>query len=119
MTIYDVITLERFLITKAAIPIEQASQCHPYHALSQAQEIILEHFLQVWINEYLTNSHSRQNIKPGQMVLVREDFDKLISWPMGVIVNVRESRDKIVRSATAKIDNKNYDRPIQRLYELE
>ena len=49
------------------------------------------------------------------MVLVREDFDKRIAWPMGVIVNVREWSDNIVRSATVKIG----DRPIQRLYELE
>ena len=33
---YDVITPEGFLITKAAISIEQASKVHPYHALSQA-----------------------------------------------------------------------------------
>ena len=93
---YDVITAEGFLITKAAISIKQASKAHPYHALSQVQGTILEHFWQVWRNEYLTklprnftNSHSHRNI------------------------------DNIVRSATVKIGVKTYDRPIQRLYELE
>ena len=38
---------------------------------------------------------------------------------MGVIVNVRESSDNMVSSATVKIGDKPYDRPIQRLYELE
>ena len=38
---------------------------------------------------------------------------------MGVIVNVRESSDNIVCSTTVKIGDKTYDRPIQRLYELE
>ena len=38
---------------------------------------------------------------------------------MGVIVNVRESSDNIVRSVTVEIGDKTYDRPIQRLYELE
>ena len=123
---YDVITPEGFLITKAAISSEQASKAHPYHALSQAQGTILEHFWQVWRNEYLTNlpsnltnSHSHRNIEWGQVVLVREDFDKRIAWPMSVIVNVRESSDNIVRSATVKIGDKTYDRPIQRLYELK
>ena len=37
---------------------------------------------------------------------------------MGVIVNVRGSSDNIVRSATVKICDKTYDRPIQRLYLL-
>ena len=49
----------------------------------------------------------------------REDLDKHISWPMGVIIDVRELSDKIVCSATVKIGNKMYDRPLQRLYELE
>ena len=38
---------------------------------------------------------------------------------MGVIVNVRESSDNVVHSAPVKIGDKTYDRPIQRLYELE
>ena len=38
---------------------------------------------------------------------------------MGVIVNIRESSDKIVRSSTFKIGNKVYDRPMQKLYELD
>ena len=67
----------------------------------------------------LANSHSHRNIERGQVVLVREDLDKRIAWPMGVIVNVRESSDNIVHSATVKIGDKTYDRPIQRLYELE
>ena len=106
---YDVITPEGFLITKAAISIEQASKAHPYHALSQAQGTILEHFWQVWRNNYLTNlpsnltsSHSHRNIERGQVVLVREDFDKRIAWPMGVIVNVRESSDNILRRPPSK-----------------
>ena len=53
---------------------------------------ILEHFWQVWRNE----NHSDQPI-----------------------VDVRESSDNIIRSATVKIGDKTYDRPIQRLYELE
>ena len=73
-----------------AVHLEQTSQVHTYHALSR-----------------------------GQVVLIREDFDKPISCPMGVIVNVRESSDNIVRSATVKISDKKYDRPIQRFYELE
>ena len=57
----------------------------------------------------LTNSHSHQNIKRGQVVLDREDFDKRISWPLGVIVDIRESNDNVVLSATVKIGNKMYD----------
>ena len=38
---------------------------------------------------------------------------------MGVIVNVRGSNNNMVRSATVKISNKTYDRPIQRLYKLK
>ena len=55
----------------------------------------------------------------SQVVLIQEDFDKPISCSTGVIVNVRESSDNIVRSATVKIGDKTYNRPIQRLYELE
>ena len=114
---YDVITPKGFLITKAAISIEQALKYHPYHALSQAQGTILEHFWHVWRNEYLTNlpsnltnSHSHRNIEQSQVVLDREDFDKCIAWPMGVIVNVRESSDNIVHSATVNIGDKTYRR---------
>ena len=56
---YDVIT-EGFFISKTAISIEQASKAHPYHALSQAQGTILEHFCQVWQNEYLTSLPSNE-----------------------------------------------------------
>ena len=73
-----------------AVDLEQTSQVHTYHALSR-----------------------------GQVVLILEDFDKPISCSTGVIVNVRESSDNIVRSATVKIGDKTYNRPIQRLYKLE
>ena len=73
-----------------AVHLEQTSQVHTYNALSR-----------------------------GQVILIREDFDKPISCSTGVIVNVRESSDNIVRSATVKIGDKTYNRPIQRLYELE
>ena len=73
-----------------AVHLEQTSQVHTYHALSR-----------------------------GQVVLIREDFDKPTSCSTGVIVNVRESSDNIVRSATVKIGDKTYNRPIQRLYELK
>ena len=66
-----------------AVLLEQTSQVHTYYALFR-----------------------------GQVVLIQENFDKPISCPMGVIVNVRESSDNIFRSATVKISDKTYERHI-------
>ena len=123
---YQVITPEGFLIAKAAVTIDQASQIHPYQSLSQIQGKILDRFWQLWKGDYLltlpsnrSKDQSYQNIKKGQVVLVREDFDKRAAWPLGLVVDVRPSADGIVRSATIKIGLKTYERPIQRLFELE
>ncbi|XP_006815926.1 uncharacterized protein LOC102805761 [Saccoglossus kowalevskii] len=82
---------------------------------------LLAHFWKRWTAEYLPALRENHKltgktdniIKVGDVVLVHNDIDHRIKWPMAVVVELVYGRDKLVRSAIRS------NRPINKLYPLE
>ena len=80
-----------------------------------------------WVKEYLPSLQQRQkwlnparNFAINDIVLIVDDKVPRLSWPLGRIINVRQSQhDKHVRSVTVKTEHSVLDRPIDKLVLLE
>ncbi|XP_072389317.1 uncharacterized protein [Diabrotica undecimpunctata] len=76
-------------------------------------------------NEYLGQlklwfkGRSSQQVKVGDMVLVGNDQDKRINWPLGRVVELLPGKDKQVRLVRVNTERGQFLRPVQRLYPLE
>ncbi len=84
-------------------------------------------FWRRWVKEYLPSLQQRQkwsnparNFAINDIVLIVDDKVPRLSWPLGRIINVRQSQhDKRVRSVTVKTEHSVLDRPIDKLVLLE
>ena len=85
-------------------------------------------FWKRWIKEYLPLlqprskwSTARRNVKVGDLVLVHvaEENCSRGNWPLGVVLEVNEGRDGLVRSAKVKVGSSIKVRPIVKLCLLE
>ena len=63
----------------------------------------------------------RENLKVGDIVLLHDKTEQRNKWPLGLIVSVKMSQDKLVRSVNVKVYKRNakgdlkaytYNRPI-------
>ena len=83
-------------------------------------------FWRRWVREYLPLLQSRQkwlqireNICVGSLVLVVDEQCPRGSWPLGLVLEVKEGRDGLVRSVVLKCKNKSITRPITKVVVLE
>ena len=58
-------------------------------------------------------------LRPGDLVLVREDNLPRMKWPLGVIEEVYPGKDGLIRSVKVRMARGSLMRPIQRLHCLE
>ncbi|CAL1276881.1 unnamed protein product [Larinioides sclopetarius] len=77
-------------------------------------------------NEYLSQLHQRSTVrnqvyipKIGDVVLLWNDNQKRIHWPLGRILSIYASRDGIARRAKIKTKSGIMIRPIRKLCPLE
>lgn len=105
----------------------------PYHDLIDVSENRLvrwqrveqarQHFWRRWSREYLhtlqERSKSRTNkgeqLKPGQMVLLKQQGLAPMQWLLGRIEEVHPGSDKIVRTATIRTARGNCTRPLSKV----
>ncbi|XP_006811861.1 uncharacterized protein LOC100373153 [Saccoglossus kowalevskii] len=88
---------------------------------------LLAHFWKRWTAEYLPalpENHKLTGktdniIKVGDVVLVHNDIDHRIKWPIAVVEELVYGRDKLVRSAFIRTNNGRTNRSINKLYPLE
>ena len=83
-------------------------------------------FWKRWIAEYLPILQSRrkwlrilENVKVGDLVLIVDESVPRGSWPMGLVTDVTEGRDGLVRSVKMRSRNKQVVRPITKIVFLE
>nr|XP_027223344.1 uncharacterized protein LOC113815479 [Penaeus vannamei] len=86
----------------------------------------LDKFWKLWSNDYLRNLPpvvkgfvQKCNVKKGAIVLVREDYVPRLKWPLGVVTEVFPGNDNIIRSVMVKTDKGVFNRPVQKLHDLE
>jgi len=96
----------------------------PINRLSRWQRVeqLKQHFWRRWVKDYLHNCQSRvkwneinNNIKVGQMVILRQDNLPPLCWKLARIEKVYPSKDNIIRVVSVRTSNGVYDRPITKL----
>ena len=85
----------------------------------------LQQFWQHWSSDYLQSLQQRQrwqrtspNLKPGDLVLVREDNTAPLHWPTAVITDIHPGKDGIVRVVTIRTPKGVFKRPITKICPL-
>lgn len=83
-------------------------------------------FWKRWLREYLPELQRRskwnkeeENIKVGDVVLLAEEVTPRYLWPLGLVVEVREGRDGLVRSVKVKTKSTVLVRPVSKVVKLE
>uniref|UniRef100_A0A8D8Z6D4 Integrase catalytic domain-containing protein n=1 Tax=Cacopsylla melanoneura TaxID=428564 RepID=A0A8D8Z6D4_9HEMI len=99
----------------------------PLNRLSRFQLIdqMMQSFWKRWSFEYLSSLQVREkwltsceNIKPGTLVLIRQDNAAPLNWPVGVITEVYPGKDGIVRVASVRTPRGECRRAVSNLCSL-
>ena len=87
---------------------------------------LLSHYWKRWKQEYLhflsvRNKWNREipSIRVGDIVLISDDDVPRTKWPLAKVERVYAGNDGLVRTATVRVHNGFYNRPVQRLHKLE
>lgn len=98
-----------------ATPINRLKR---WHLIQQIQQ----HFWHRWQKEYLTTLQTRpkwkksqENIKIGDMVLIKDERQPPTKWAMGRILNCHPGPDGRIRVATIKHQGGTFQRAVQKL----
>jgi transposase InsO family protein len=88
------------------------------------KDVALNKFWDIWSKNYLRNLpvHGKEkgsDISVGSLVLVRDDAQPRLTWPIAVVTQVFPGRDQIVRSCRVRFKGSEFFRPIQKLHKLE
>ena len=90
-----------------------------------AQQIASQ-FWRRWLREYLPELQRRRkwhkklpNIQVGDLVLIADENSPRGNWPLGLVVDTKEGRDGLVRSARLKTKISEVVRPISKIIHLE
>lgn len=81
-----------------------------------------QHFWKKWHTEYLTLLQQRQkwhssstNLKSGDLVLIKEENNPPLKWPLARVIDAVRGMDGIVRVAVLKTANGVFKRAVARL----
>lgn len=84
----------------------------------QLCEYLVQHFWRRWSREYINTLRKfykwhdpTRNLKPGDVVILREDGVSVNNWPLGRIQEAFPGDDGLVRVATVKTAKGTYKRP--------
>ena len=89
-------------------------------------QYLANQFWKRWLREYIPELQKRskwcskqENIKVGDVVLLKEENTPRFLWPMGLIVEVKEGRDKLIRTVKVKTKSTVLIRPVSKVVKLE
>lgn len=124
----DVLTPGHFLIGSALLgPIEPNLMEENENRLSRWQLCtrMKQEFWNKWSNDYLSSlqirskwKEERENLKEGDLVLLKEDNMAPLNWPLGRVKKIYPGKDELVRVVEVAAKNKTYKRPIVKLAKL-
>ena len=103
---------------------EESFEETPSNRLSRWEHIekMRQHFWKRWQNEYLHQLQQRSkwtiqndNLKLGQIVLIKDDNLPPLSWPIGRISEIHPGKDNLVRTVTVTTSKGSYKRAITKI----
>lgn len=90
--------------------------------LFKQREKMLEHFWKRWSTEYLSTlqerkkwRRERESLKIGQLVLLANENHPPAAWAMGRIVELKVSKDGMVRNVVVQTPSSRFTRPVQKI----
>ena len=111
--------------TKVEIPsLDMNTSSEQLNCMFKENNELLQQFWVVWKEEYLRNlppfkgQSKAEDIQIGSVVLIQGEGPRL-DWPLGVIVDILQSKDNLTRTVLLKTAKGEIVRPVQRLHNLE
>lgn len=124
----EVLTPGHFLINRPLLAVPEPSLSDvPTNRLSHWQHVqqLREHFWKRWSREYVTElqvrgkwTKQKANVRPGMIVVLKEDNLPSQCWRLGRVVNVYPGADDLVRVVDVKTKTGTFRRPIHKLAPL-
>ena len=109
-----------------SIPFAKFSRSDMYKRRWRYVQYLSDLFWRRWLREYLPELQkrnkwfeSRRNLKVGDLVLLVDENTPRYLWPLGVVVEVCEGRDGLVRSVKVKTRSTVLVRPITKVVLIE
>lgn len=119
------LTPAHFLIGEeliSPIPVPRSEPPRGMKELWKTTEYLVQDFWVQWSSDYLHTLQTRgkwkverENVRVGQLALLVNENLPPTYWALGRIIETRPGTDGLVRNVTILIDNKEYDRPVQKL----
>lgn len=112
-------------LTECGVPdfdeVNQKTLCRKMLYKRKLREDLQKRFRSEYLGQlHLSQKrHGGRQISVGEVVLIGNDQDKRIDWPMGRVTEVIHGKDDKVRLVKVTTSKGQYLRPIQRLYPLE
>lgn len=121
----EVITPGHFLVGDAlTAPLETNRMDVPVNRLNRWELCcrLKQEFWQKWTNDYLTQLQGRskwteksRNLEIGDMVLLMDEVNAPLRWPLARVTKIFPARDGLVRVVEIRSNGKIYKRPIGKL----
>uniref|UniRef100_A0A8D8YXB4 Integrase catalytic domain-containing protein n=1 Tax=Cacopsylla melanoneura TaxID=428564 RepID=A0A8D8YXB4_9HEMI len=101
--------------------VSQDTHVSRYKLLDQ----LVQCYWKRWTTEYLHNMQKREKwssserpVRVGDLVIVLQDNQPVLSWPLGIVQEVHPGKDNICRSVVVKTQNGCLKRPVVKLCPL-
>lgn len=124
----DALTPNHFLTGQIMIPIVEENLTDVKEALLKRWQFCTQKYQEVcrrYKNEYLHRLqqrpkwlHSYENVKVGQLFLIKDDNRNINHWPLGRVLEVHPGTDGLIRVVTLKTLSGILKRPIHKLSPL-
>ena len=121
----DVLTPGHFLIGAPLCALPQSDSTSEIISPLKRWELVKQvsqGFWKRWTGEYLRTLQSRikwksllDNLKVGDLVFIKSDFNVPLKWPLGRVVKVHPGNDKLVRVVTLKTTSGLVKRSLRQL----
>lgn len=122
------LTPSHFLIGAKLTSLPEDATEIPMNRLNiyRRQQQIQQNFWKRWYKEYISELQQRYKwsktcstqMKPGLLVLIKEDNLPPLVWKIGVIETVHPGEDGVVRAATIRTSTGRFQRPTRKLCPL-
>jgi len=122
------LTPGHFLIGQPLTAVQEPDITHlKINRLSRWQltQQMKQHFWKRWSGEYLSSlqqrfkwNAKRENLRIGDLVLVKDDQQPPMKWKMGRIIDTHPDHDNTVRVVSVKTSEGEYTRPVVKLCPL-
>lgn len=123
-----VLTPGHFLIGRPILALpEHESTYSPTTYLKRWKltSLLAQHFWKRWSQEYLSILQKRNkwsdeqpNLKPGDVVMIKNEDNFLRTWPLAKVIDVHPGSDGLVRAVTLRTSKGTVTRPIHVLVRL-